>query len=44
MSTDAETLLYWIRSWRAAVDMDGDDDKTYCFWRAREWAAAIISA
>lgn len=44
MSSDAQTLMYWIRSFHAALDMDGDTDKTYCYWRAREWAAAIIAA
>lgn len=42
MSSDAETLMYWIQSYRAALDIDGDTDKTYCYWRAREWAAHII--
>ena len=44
MSSDAQTLLYWIRSYHAARDMEGDDDKTYCYWRAREWAAHIIGS
>ena len=44
MSTDTETLMYWIRAYRAAIDLDGDNDKTYCFWRAREWAAHVIGS
>jgi hypothetical protein len=47
MSTDTDTLMYWIRSYRAASDCDpfadGYNDKTYCFHRAREWAAHIIA-
>lgn len=42
MSSDAETLIYWIQAFRASLDIDGDTDKTYCYWRAREWAVHII--
>jgi hypothetical protein len=40
MSTDTDTLMYWIRSYHGCNECD---EKIYLFWRAREWAAHVIA-
>ena len=41
MSSDAQTLLYWIRAWNNSRTGDYAADAE--FWAAREWAAHIIA-